>query len=42
MSDIRVQKAGEPDVLQTSDGRLTLSVPILLRVIRCLPPTRGG
>jgi len=31
MSDIRVQKAGEPDVLQTSDGRLTLSVPIQIK-----------
>ena len=28
MSDIRIQKTGEPDILQTSDGRLTLSVPI--------------
>ncbi|PIV72216.1 MAG: LacI family transcriptional regulator, partial [Rhodocyclales bacterium CG17_big_fil_post_rev_8_21_14_2_50_68_7] len=26
MSDIRIQKTGEPDILQTSDGRLTLSV----------------
>ena len=28
MSDIRIQKIGEPDILQASDGRLTLSVPI--------------
>ena len=27
MSDIRIQKTGEPDILQTSDGRLTLSMP---------------
>lgn len=26
MSDIRIQKTGEPDILQASDGRLTLSV----------------
>lgn len=25
---IRIQKTGEPDILQTSDGRLPLSVPI--------------
>jgi len=31
MSDIRIQKTGEPDVLQTSDGRLTLSVPIQIK-----------
>ena len=31
MSDIRIQKAGEPDILQTSDGRLTLSVPIQIK-----------
>ncbi|GEM_PF-6010431 len=23
MSDIRIQKTGEPDILQTSDGRLS-------------------
>jgi hypothetical protein len=33
MSDIRIQKTGEPDILQTSDGRLTLSVPIQIK--RC-------
>ena len=31
MSDIRIQKSGEPDILQTSDGRLTLSVPIQIK-----------
>ena len=31
MSDIRIQKNGEPDILQTSDGRLTLSVPIQIK-----------
>ncbi len=31
MSDIRIQKIGEPDILQTSDGRLTLSVPIQIK-----------
>ena len=31
MSDIRIQKTGEPDILQTSDGRLTLSVPIQIK-----------
>lgn len=31
MSDIRNQKTGEPDILQTSDGRLTLSVPIQIK-----------
>ncbi len=25
MSDIRIQKTGEPDILQTSDGRLTFA-----------------
>jgi len=33
MSDIRIQKAGEPDILQMSDGRLPLSVPIQIK--RC-------
>lgn len=28
MSEIRIQKTGEPDVIEASDGRLTLSVPI--------------
>ena len=31
MSDIRIQKTGEPDILQTSNGRLTLSVPIQIK-----------
>ena len=31
MSDIRIQKNGEPDILQTSDGRLTLSVSIQIK-----------
>ena len=31
MSDIRIQKTGELDVLQTSDGRLTLSEPIQIK-----------
>ena len=31
MSDIRIHKTGEPDILQTSDGRLTLSVPIQIK-----------
>lgn len=31
MSGIRIQKTGAPDVLQTSDGRLTLSVPIQIK-----------
>ena len=28
MSDLRIQKTGEPDIIETSDGRLTVSVPI--------------
>lgn len=31
MSEIRIQKAGKPDVIQASDGRLTLSVPIQIK-----------
>jgi hypothetical protein len=31
MSEIRIQKTGEPDVIKTSDGRLTLSVPIQIK-----------
>jgi hypothetical protein len=31
MSDIRIQKTGEPGILQTSDGRLTLAVPIQIK-----------
>lgn len=30
-SDILIQKTGEPDILQTSDCRLTLSVPIQIK-----------
>lgn len=30
-NDIRIQKTGEPDILQTSDGRLPLSVPIQIK-----------
>ena len=28
MSEICIQKTGEPDVIEASDARLTLSVPI--------------
>lgn len=31
MSDIQINKTGEPDILQASDGRLTLSVPIQIK-----------
>ena len=31
MSEIRIQKIGEPDVIEASDGRLTLSVPIQIK-----------
>lgn len=31
MSDIRIQKSGEPDIVEASDGRLTLSVPIQIK-----------
>ena len=31
MSDIKIQKTGEPDVIEASDGRLTLSVPIQVK-----------
>lgn len=31
MSDIRIHKTGELDILQASDGRLTLSVPIQIK-----------
>lgn len=31
MSDIRIQKTGEPDIVEVSDGRLTLSVPIQIK-----------
>lgn len=30
-NDIRIQKTGAPDILRTSDGRLTLSVPIPIK-----------
>jgi hypothetical protein len=31
MSEIRIQKVGEPGVIEASDGRLTVSVPIQIR-----------
>ncbi|MCO6428581.1 LacI family transcriptional regulator [Nitrosomonas communis] len=31
MSDIRISKTGEPDIIQASDGRLTLFVPIQIK-----------
>ena len=31
MSDIRIHKTGEPHILQASDGRLILSVPIQIK-----------
>lgn len=31
MSEIRIQKTGEPDVIEACDGRLTLSVPIQIK-----------
>ena len=31
MSDIRIQKTGETDIVEASDGRLTLSVPIQIK-----------
>ena len=31
MSDIRIQKMGTPDVIEASDGRLTVSVPIQIK-----------
>ena len=31
MNEIRIQKTGEPDVIEASDGRLTLSVPIQIK-----------
>ena len=31
MSDIRIHKTGEPDFVEASDGRLTLSVPIQIK-----------
>lgn len=31
MSEIRIQKTGTPDIIEASDGRLTLSVPIQIK-----------
>jgi hypothetical protein len=31
MSEIRIQKTGDPDVIEASDGRLTLSIPIQIK-----------
>ncbi|GLR26039.1 LacI family transcriptional regulator [Limnobacter litoralis] len=31
MSEIRIHKTGEPDIIEASDGRLTLSVPIQIK-----------
>lgn len=31
MSEIRIQKTSEPDVIAASDGRLTLSIPIQIK-----------
>ncbi|AKH37582.1 MULTISPECIES: hypothetical protein [Nitrosomonas] len=31
MSNIQINKTGEPDIIQASDGRLTLSVPIQIK-----------
>lgn len=31
MSDIRIHKTGEPDIIEASDGRLTLSVSIQIK-----------
>jgi hypothetical protein len=31
MSDTRIEKAGQPEILEASDGRLTLSVPIAIK-----------
>lgn len=31
MSEIRISKTGKPDIIQASDGRLTLSVPIQIK-----------
>lgn len=31
MSEICIQKTGEPDIVEASDGRLTLSVPIQIK-----------
>ena len=31
MSEIRIQKTGDPDVIEASDGLLTLSIPIQIK-----------
>ncbi len=31
MNEVRIHKTGAPDVIQSSDGRLTLSVPIQIK-----------
>ena len=31
MNEVRINKTGAPDVIQSSDGRLTLSVPIQIK-----------
>lgn len=31
MSELRIYKTGEPDVIASSDGKLTLSVPIQIK-----------
>jgi hypothetical protein len=31
MSKFKIQKTGEPDIIQASDGRLTLSIPIQIK-----------
>jgi len=31
MNEVRIEKTGQPDVVSTSDGRLTLSVPIQIK-----------
>jgi len=31
VSEIRIQRTGEPDVIEAGDGRLTLSVPIRIK-----------
>lgn len=31
MSEIRIQKSGDPGVIEASDGRLTLSIPIQIK-----------
>jgi hypothetical protein len=31
MNEVRIHKTGAPDLIQSSDGRLTLSVPIQIK-----------